>query len=75
MAFTEYYVSAVGGVVEAVTDKLDIMFERDGDVWRYTANALEQVPPVTLDTPCAQNPARTVGPTTEPALYVNPLRR
>ena len=68
--------------IDTVTDKLDTTMEQDGDVWRFTENALEMAgvaapaPPVpTPDSPCAQNPARTLGPTTETLYQPQPLRR
>ena len=68
--------------LKATSDRLETTWQLDGSVYQFTANALELAPvgaggngggpPVSQDNPCAQNPAQTRGPTTEP--YPGALR-
>lgn len=59
-----------GGTYTSATDSLEAIRERGDEAWAGGAT-----PSPTPDSPCAQNPAQTRGPTTQPVLTPTPLLR
>jgi hypothetical protein len=60
---------AGSGTYTPGTDSLEAIRDHGDEAWG------EEVTTPTLDNPCAQNPARTRGPTTEPPLIPTPYSR
>jgi hypothetical protein len=71
VALEEIRATGVGdGTYMPGTDSLEAIRDRGDAAWTGGSSPL---PPLNGDTTCAENPAKTTGPTTEPPVVVEPL--